>query len=163
MIKELVSSIYGRYPEAKDNFRTMLGNHRSFKLYFGDLEHESERDHSYALKPIVMAREMRGSSFATRAAKEGEEDFLILRHHRKVGEIAFRPLSDHRIEIFALRGPREAKLIAIEELTDRLARAINPVTFVLSEGDAAFRTAAGFAEKTEPGQKRPHWIKKSVK
>jgi tRNA 2-thiocytidine biosynthesis protein TtcA len=161
--KEFLQSIYATHPEARDNFRSMLFNYRSFELYFNDIEMESEEDHTYALKPLLSPDEMRHSSFANTVKKEGEEDYLILHQHQKVGEIAFRHLNDHRVLIFHPVGDKKALVIAIKELVDKLGREINPITFVLAGGSAAMKIQAGFAKKTEPGVKGEHYILRLIK
>src|SRR5574344_1024829 len=161
--KEFLQSIYATHPEARDNFRSMLFNYRSFELYFNDIEMESEEDHSYALKPLLSPDQMRVSSFAHTKKKEGEEDFLILHHHQKVGEIAYRHLSDHRVEIYHLVGEKKALLLAIEELVQRISKLVNPISFVLTGGSAAFKIEAGFAKKIEPGIPGSHFVLRIIK
>jgi len=156
--KEFLQSIYQSHPEARDNFRSMLFNYEPFQLYFNDLEYENEKDHAYAIKPVVTPDQMRGSVFATTKKKEGECDFLILHHHQKVGEIAYRHLSDHRIALFHLVGEKEALLHGIDSLTSMLSREVNPVTFVLEGGNAKIKIEAGFAKKTEPGIPKEHYV-----
>jgi len=158
--KEFLAQIYSSHPEARDNFRSMLFNYHSFQLYFNDLELESEDDHSYALKPLLSPDQMRDSSFAHVKKRAGEEDFLILHHHQKVGEIAFRHLSNHRIEIFHPLGEQRALVIAIKEIVQRISREINPATFVLVGGNAKIKIEAGFAKKAEPGSVGEHYIRK---
>lgn len=156
--KEFLHSLYLAHPEARDNFRSMLFNYESFQLYFNDLEYENETDHSYALKPIVNPDQMRNSSFAHTKKRDGECDYLILHHHKHVGEIAYTHLNDHRILLFHLVGKKEALLYAIASLVNLLSRAINPVTFVLEGGTPEIKKEAGFAKKIEPGIPQAHFI-----
>jgi tRNA 2-thiocytidine biosynthesis protein TtcA len=158
--KDLLKGIYKEWPEAKENFRSMLINYEPFKLYFSTLEFENAADHSYALKPVIEAEDMRGTAFSQRKKMEGEVDFLVLHKHKTVGEIAYRHLSDHRVEIFSLNGSRKTCLIAIEEVVTIVSKLVNPVTFVLAGGDAKIKIQAGFAKKKEPGIPQAHYIKK---
>jgi tRNA 2-thiocytidine biosynthesis protein TtcA len=102
--KEQLLSFYKAHPEARDNFRRMLFNYAPFQLYFNDLEFESEEDHSYALKPVIFADDLRQTPFAAKKKQEGEVDYLLLHHHQRVGTIAYRHLNDHRIALYALKG-----------------------------------------------------------
>jgi tRNA 2-thiocytidine biosynthesis protein TtcA len=157
--KEFVHNIYKSHPEAYDNFRGLLTNYQSFCLYFDKLEYESEEKHEYAIKPAIFATSCHQAHFLQRNAKKGEQDFFILLHHNRVGEICYRYLNDHRIEIFGLYGNKEAKRVAINELVDRLKKDTNPVTFVLMNSEKALVPLCGFLLKEEPGQTKPHFIK----
>jgi tRNA(Ile)-lysidine synthase TilS/MesJ len=159
-MKEWLQDIYSKYPQARDNFRSMLINYEPFKLYFGCLEFESEDQHAYALKPVITAASMRGSSFAQTPPLEGECDYLVLHKHRRVGEIAYRHLTDHRVAIFALKGSPRTQILAIQELLQRISRIVNPVTFVLDSHDPKVIIATGFAKKKEPGIKGVRFVKR---
>jgi len=161
--KTFLNEIYHQWPEARDNFRSMLFNYESFQLYFNDLEWESESDHSYALKPVFFAEDIRGSAFANTKKCDGEMDFLILHHHRRVGEIAYRHLNDHRVEVFHLLGERKALFLAVDEVIHRVSLRVNPVTFVLVGGDSILKKSLGFEKKTEPGSVKSHYLRKVVK
>jgi hypothetical protein len=141
----------------------MLFNYQAFQLYFNDLEFESEKDHSYALKPVFFADDLRGTSFAQAKKKEGEVDYLILHQHERVGEIAYRHLTDHRVEIFHLKGQEKALELAVDELLNQVSRLVNPVTFVLSGGSKALKEATEFVKKEEPGIAGSHFIRRIVK
>jgi tRNA 2-thiocytidine biosynthesis protein TtcA len=163
IFKDLLASLYKEFPEARDNFRSMLFNYESFQLYFSSLEWESEKDHGIALHPVLSAEDMRGTRFASEKKKEDEKEFLILRHHQRVGEIAYRHLTDHRVEISHLVGQKEDLLLAIDELVERISKVVNPVTFVLVGKTADFKIQAGFAGKNEPGIPGFHYVKRVVK
>lgn len=156
--KEFLHEIYKSHPEAYDNFRGLLTNYEAFNLYFKTLEYESEAHHEYALKPAIFLAEARGSHFASRMPKPDEHDFLILRHHKKIGEICYRHLNNHRIEIFGCYGDNSSKAIAIAELIERLRKEVNPVTFVLSSSNKKLAEMTGFSYKEEPGQTKAHYI-----
>lgn len=163
VFKDFLANLYKEFPEAKDNFRSMLFNYESFQLYFSSLEFESEKDHAYALHPIISAEDLRGTSFSDTKKKDGEKEFSILHHHQRVGEIAYRHLNDHRVEIYHLVGDSPALLLAVEEVIERVSKAVNPVTFVLVGKTKNFKIQAGFAEKIEPGIPGKHYVKRVVK
>ncbi len=159
-IKEWLQNIYAKHPEAKDNFRTMLINYEPFKLFFENLEFESEDNHAYALKPILSASSLRGTSLALAKPREGEEDYLVLHKHKRVGEIAYRHITDHRVAVFALKGSLKTQALAINELTQRISRLVNPVTFVLESKNLKVARATGFEKKKEPGISGQHFVKR---
>ena len=160
--KNALNDLYKTHPEARDNFRKMLINHEAFKLYFESLELESAEDHSYALKPIVSADEMRGTAIASKKKREGECDFLILHRHKKVGEISYRHETAHRVAIFNLDGPREALSMAIKELMTMVSRRVNPVTFVLYGAPKGLPESLGFSKGKEPGEKAARYNKRVI-
>jgi tRNA 2-thiocytidine biosynthesis protein TtcA len=158
--KEFLQQVYKEWPEARDNFRTLLHNYQGFCLYFGDLEFESEKNHAYAIKPLLSANEMRRSPFAQRPKQEGEEDFLLLHRHHVVGALAYRHLSDHKIALYGLQGSPTALYYGLAELMNRLERETNPLTFVLLGAEPTLRKKLGFTLKKEPGEKSRRWIRK---
>lgn len=161
--KNLLKGIYKEWPESRENFRSMLTNYEPFKLYFDKLEWENAKDHSYALKPILLADDLALTPFANRKRKEGEERFLVLHKHKRVGTVSYRHLTDHRVEIAGLSGSKEAELHGIEETVEIVSSTVNPVTFVLVGVPAQTKIDAGFAKKTEPGIAKPHYILKIEK
>lgn len=158
--KNLLSSIYKEWPEARANFRSMLSNYKPFQLYFNDIELEDDDDHSYALKPILTALDLSGTALAQKALREDENPYLILHKHKKVGTVTYRHLSDHRVLISGLSGAREAELKGIEGVVEIVSSTVNPVTFVLEGCPKETKIQAGFAKKTEPGIAKPHYVKK---
>lgn len=160
VMKEFLQGIYEKYPESKDNFRTLLWNYEPFQLYFSDLEYSSDLDFDVSIKPVITAEEMRGSSFAMGKKEEGEVDFLILRRHQRVGEIAYRHLTDHRVKIFGLKGKSKDLRPALSLLEDRLVKKVNPLTLVLSGASKELQRQAHYEKKSEPGIKGEHYIKK---
>jgi tRNA 2-thiocytidine biosynthesis protein TtcA len=161
--KELLNGIYKQWPEAKENFRSMLTNYPPFKLYFDKLEYENASDHSYALKPIIFAEDIVKTPFANKVKKEDEVDYLVLHKHKRVGTISYRHLTDHRVEIAGLTGSPKAQLRAIEEVIEIVSSVTNPVTFVLVDTTAPIKIQAGFARKTEPGIPGTHYVKRIEK
>jgi tRNA(Ile)-lysidine synthase TilS/MesJ len=156
--KEFLEQVYHSHPEARDNFRSMLSNYEPFQLYFNDIEMENEKDHSYALKPMIFADDIRGSLISEKRKKIGEKDFLILHKHLKCGEISYLHLNDHRIMLFNISGDKNSQLMGISSLIHLISRDVNPVTFVLSGARNDIAIEAGFIKKEEPGIKLPHYI-----
>jgi hypothetical protein len=54
-------------------------------------------------------------------------------------------------------------LLGIEELVQKISKLINPITFVLTGGDASLKKEAGFAKKTEPGIPESHYVLRIIK
>lgn len=156
--KDLLKDIYKTHPEAKKNFAKMLTNYEPFTLFFDTLEFESSINHSYALKPSLTSEDARGCHFATKKKREGEKDFLILFHHAKVGEISYRMANDHRMEIFNVAGPKEARIIGIKELVERKKEEISPLYIVLLGESKEVAEECGFLKKEEPGIKGSHYL-----
>ena len=130
-MKDFLRNAYSLFPEAKDNFLSMLYNAGSLYLPFED-ERLSWRDHRFALRPIRGIEDVPGTTFAKRRRREGEEGYLILGKGRPAGEILVREEGARKFLIRALRGRKEALLFAIDYLENKIARSINPVTIYLS-------------------------------
>lgn len=145
---------------ARKNLRKALSNGEEFELYFDNLEFFLERDPSYTLKPIFSAKDMRGTHFASRKEKEGEKDFLLLKHHRKVGEIAYRFTSSHRVEFFALKGKEEDLYLGLMDLMDRLSKKTIPLTFLLLGARKNLALRCGFSKKKEYGSSKEKYLLK---
>lgn len=159
-IKNILKDLYHTYPESYENFKKSLTNYDYFKLFFDNIEYESEDNHSYALKPVLTADDIRGTSLANKKKKEGEVDFLILHKHKCVGEISYRFISDHKAEIFNLKGDDEVLEIAINQLSFRLSRVINPITIYLLGGKKSLKEKCGFTLTKEPTSSKERYLKK---
>ncbi len=157
--KNTLHSLYASHPEAKINFRNMLNNHQAFVLPFLDLEYKIGGT-SYSLKPILAGETMRKSSFAKRANKEGEEDYLILENGKKVGEIALNKKMAHRIEFFGLVGKKEAKIAALNKLIDMKSKEMNPVTFLLNGQKNTFAHEVGFSKQYDIVSKKDRFLRR---
>ncbi len=130
-MKEFLRNTYSLFPEAKDNFLSMLYNAESLYLPYQD-ERLSWRDHRFALKPVRSLEDAYGTLFLKRRRKEGEEDYLILEKDRRAGEILVQEEGARKYRIRALRGRKEGLLFAIDYLENKIARSVNPVTIYLS-------------------------------
>ena len=130
-MKEFLRNAYSLFPEAKDNFLSMLYNAGSLYLPYED-ERLSWRDHRFALRPIRGLEDVPGTTFAKRRRREGEEGYLILGKGRPAGEILVREEGARKYSIRAPKGGKEALLFAIDYLENKIARSINPVTIYLS-------------------------------
>jgi len=161
--KDLLHGIYKEWPEAKENFRSMLTNYEPFKLYFDALELENKAAPGYALKPIIFADDLALTPFAEKKRREGEVRYLILQGHQRTGTISYVHLTDHRVEIGGLSGPAEAQLRGLEEVVEIVSSTVNPVTFILRGGSAALKAQAGFMKKDEPGIRGEHYLKRVEK
>lgn len=161
-MKNMLRSVYKKYPESYENFRNMLTNYEKAHLYFPNLEYECEDNNIYTLKPVIFADEMRTSSFASKKKKEGEKNYLILKNHLKVGEISFRPLSSHKVAFFGLKGEKEGKIAAVNHLISMISKKINPITFFIY-GDKSTAEKCGFNKKIDPTTSKSNYTKKIEK
>lgn len=159
-MKQILKDFGKKYPESQSNFRLMLTNYEPFCLHFASLEEECLKNHSIALKPIILGEDMRGTAFASKKKIEGEQLFLILKKHKRVGEIAWRNLSDHRVIIYSMVGEEKVLEIAVDSLIETISKEINPLTVVLERGHASLAKALSFTFGCEPGYKgKYHFLK----
>lgn len=156
--KDFLHDIYASHPDAKKNFQRMLTNYEPFTLFFSTLEYESSLDPSFALKPCLVSEDIRGTKIATKKEREGEEDYLLLHHHKKVGEISCSLVNDHRLVIFNLDGKKDELVIAIKELLQRKEEIINPLTVILLGAKKDLAESVGFTLRTLPGEKKSHYV-----
>lgn len=129
--KNLVKDLASHDQSIKENLRTMLTNYERLCLPYERLEIENDEDPSYALRPVLSAEDMRLTSFATRKKKDGEVCYLVLHHHERVGEIAYRYLDAHKAEIYGLRGDKKTKGLALAQLEKMLSKKTTPITLIL--------------------------------
>ncbi len=160
-VKNLLASLYERNEETRENFRRMLTNYKAFQLYFSNLEEEFKDDPSYSLKPAVMADSFRKGDFSKK--KKYDEEFLILHNHEVVGDLSYRFLNDHRIEIGNLHGDRLTKRKAIKELIYRLGKAYNPLTLSLVGEDKSLKEEFGFKKAYDPQLRKETYLLKVYK
>lgn len=57
-MKDLLNSIYKKYPTAKDNFFTMMENYSKEQLYYSDLFYKVERK-DMSFKPVILEKDAR--------------------------------------------------------------------------------------------------------
>ena len=146
--------------KVRKSLKKALSNAEEFELYFETLEFFCENDPSYTLKPVYSAKDMRLTHFASRKEKEGEKDFLLLKHQRKVGEIAYRFCSRHRVEFFYLEGKDDDLCVGLKELMDRLSQERIPLTFRLLNVRKSLALRCGFSKKKEYGSTQERYLLK---
>ena len=157
--KEALSGLYKSHPEAKKNFRNALNNYASFSLPFVKLEYAISST-PYSLKPILKGSELRETSLAKHKEKQGEEAFLIKKDSEIVGEIACRKVMNHRIEIYGLKGEKEAKIAAISKIEAIKCKVIIPAIFVLIGQKEKFAEICGYKKQYDIYSKKERYIKR---
>lgn len=160
-IKEFLSSLYKRNPDNKKNLSKSLLNYDGFELPFSYLEKTIAENNEYSLKRITSPKEMRGTKISQKKEKEGEIDFLILKKHRKVGEISYRMIRNHTYEIFNVDGNKESQLLAIKELVDQIAKKSIPALFILKGVRKDIAESASFQKKKDFSVPGTHYIRKT--
>lgn len=161
-IKNILSSLYKCYPDAKENFLTMLYNYEQEDLWGKETQFKIEGS-ALSLKPVitkedalVMAK-IRTDVFLVEqrvppkdefdGSDEGKQHLLIYKAKNPIGTIRYE-IHDHivhfsRIAILKeFRGNGYGKL-ALKGLMDMLSARILPITFTLN----AQTQALGFYEK----------------
>ena len=156
--KNVLKDLYNTHPEAKNNFRNLLNNYKSFNLPFLDLEYKIENT-NYSLKPLINASDARGLSLNNKSLKENEEDFLIKEKGNIVGEISCRKIMNHRIEIFNLKGKKEAKIAGIMQIEKIKSKEIIPAKFVLIGEKEDFANNLGYKKEYDIYSKKYKYIK----
>lgn len=142
-MKKLLASIAAKYPESEENFRLSLSNYRPFDLYWKSFEFECLEDPCFAYRPITEIDDFRGAKAAKRKKKANEENYLILRHHRRIGEFSLIRQSAHSIVLFGLDGPFEGIEKATKELLRREVKKSNPLK-VFIKGNKRLALLLGF-------------------
>lgn len=159
-MKNLLSSLNKKYPDAKKNISASLINYESMDLPASYLEGTCAIYHEYSLKNVVTVDDIRNSTFANKKKRDGEVDFLILKNHQKVGEISYSIVRNHNVYIYNLLGEKDAQISAINEIIRVLSKKIIPCTFVLQNVKKNVAEESGFIKKQEFGIKGMHYIKK---
>lgn len=159
--KEFLSSLYKKNPDYKKNLSKSLLNYDGFELPFSYLETTIEENNEYSLKKIVSPDEMRETKLVHKKKKEGEIDFLILKHHQKVGEISYRLVRNHLYEIFNLEGNKESQVLAIKELVHEISKKSIPATFILTGVRKDIAEASSFVKKKDFSIRGVHYLLKT--
>ena len=159
--KEFLSSLYKKNPDYKKNLFKSLLNYDGFELPFSYLETTIEENKEYSLKRIVSPLEMRGTKLSQKKRKEGEIDFLILKKHKKVGEISYRMIRNHIYEIFNLDGNKESQVLAIKELVHEISKKSIPATFILKGVRKDIAESSSFQKKKDFSIEGIHYIFKT--
>lgn len=157
VIKDFVKKCYHDYPETVNNFRNMMENYEPFNLYFKNIEFVDEEHQHYSIRPILDSDDMRGTKIATKKKKEGEKDFLLLKDHKRIGEISYTNLSAHKVLLFNLSGDIKETAYCIKLLLDKISEKVNPVHFYFF-GKKKEALALGFKETFIEGRKRPVYL-----
>lgn len=161
--KNLIKELSSRDKSIKENLRSLLTNYEPFALPFLNLEYSCALDQSYAIRPMLTPEDMRGTSLATRKAKQGEVPYLIFHHHKRVGEFAFRYLDSHKVELYALKGNKEAKKNAIATIEYMLSAKTNPLTFVIIGEKESLLLEMGYRKSFDRSLNAEKWMKRIEK
>ena len=162
-IKNLLANIYKEYPDAKDNFLTMLSNYEQEDLWGKEVFYKIEGT-SLSLKPVITKDDaltmvkIRSDVFLIEqdvppqdefnGTDQGQTHLLIYKENEAIGTVRY-DIEPHQVvhlsRIAMLKPYRNfgyAK-IALQFLMDMLAAKLCPVTFILD----AQTQALGFYEK----------------
>ncbi|MFA5421512.1 MAG: GNAT family N-acetyltransferase [Bacilli bacterium] len=162
-IKNMLIDIYEDYPDAKENFLTMLSNYEQEDLWGKQVFYKIEGT-SLSLKPVLTKAdalamvEIRTAVFLIEqsvpprdefdGSDEGQNHLLIYKENTPIGTIRYdfeKPHLVHLSRIATLkeyRGQGYTKQ-AMQSLMDRLVAKVMPLTFILD----AQTQALGFYEK----------------
>lgn len=102
-IKDLVKSIYHKYPSSKDNFLTMLSNHEKECLFYEDIYYKIERK-DISFKPVIKASDMLLEQKIRYQKKipnfdENLNRFIIFRREKPIGLISYHYVDKNALEI----------------------------------------------------------------
>ncbi|MCR5505624.1 MAG: GNAT family N-acetyltransferase, partial [Bacilli bacterium] len=118
-IKNILMEIYSKYPQAKDNFLTMLSNYEQIDLWGSDLRYQINQS-GLTLKPVTTPLEMfimcdlrhkvfveeQGFSYEIEMVEEEEKsakNFLIYLKDKPIGCMRYRPYEKgYKIERVAM-------------------------------------------------------------
>lgn len=101
--KEMLVKLYKKYPQAKDNFLTMLSNHKTEVLFHQDLDYKIERK-NISLKPVISAKdafiemEIRRKLNALNFDNSLER-FVIYKKDKAIGVISLKQIDEHSVLI----------------------------------------------------------------
>lgn len=156
-IKNFVKKCYHEYPETVNNFRNMLANYEAFNLYFKNIEYVDDAHQHYSIRPILDSDDMRGTKISSKKKKEGEKDFLLLKDHKRIGEISYTHLSAHKVLLFNIDGKPSEIENCVKLLLFKIAEKVNPVHFYIFDNKKA-AVALGFKEAYVEGRKKPVFL-----
>ena len=184
-IKQLMDSIYKKYPQAKDNFLTMLSNYEQIDLWGEDIEYQINQD-GLKLKPVVNPLQMykmidirhrvfiqeQGFTYDIEMVDEEEKtshNFLIYLKDNPIGCIRYRQIEEgYTIQRFALlkeyRGKGYGKA-AFSFFSDMIGAKYNPCEIIIHAQETAMGLyiKLGYEVIGEPfyeGQVRHYLMKK---
>ncbi len=160
-IKTLLSDLYKISPEYRKNIAKSLLNYNSMELPFNYLETTCLDNNSYSLKQMTTLNDMRQSIISAKKPKENEIDFLILHNHKKIGEVSYRLVRNHIYEIFNVLGPKQAQIIAINELVRQISKKCIPATFILKGIRKDIAAETSFEKKKDYSLPGINYIRKT--
>lgn len=162
-VKNLLSDLYERYPDAKENFLTMLSNYEREDLWGKEIFYKIPGT-DLAIKPVITKRdalimaEIRTAVFLVEqnvpphdefdGSDDGQEHFLIYKDKTPIGTIRYAFIEEHVVHLSRIatlkqfRGFGYSKK-ALTFVMDMLVSKVNPLTFTLG----AQVQALGFYEK----------------
>ncbi len=145
-VKDLLKEIYKQYPQAKENFLTMLSNYEQEDLWGEDISLQMNAEGLY-LKPVITSYQMAimtnirykcfveeyGISFDDEIDLETEKEatsYLIYLKDKPVGCIRYRPYQDgYKVERIAILKEYRHKGIAsmaVNYISDMIGAKYNP-------------------------------------
>lgn len=150
-VKQLLKIIYNQYPQAKENFLTMLSNYEQEDLWGEDMALQLNAEGLY-LKPVITSYQMAimtnirykcfveeyGISFDDEIDLKTEKEafsYLIYLKDKPVGCIRYRPYEDgyklERIAILKEYRHKGIASIAINYISDLIGAKFNPCTIYI--------------------------------
>ncbi len=143
-IKNYLKNLYSQRENAKYNFAEMLSNYDSFKLYFDCLETTSNRNHELSFRKMSNRADFYSFLNLVKKSKgqikeniTNGETLLLKKNHESVGNLTYRYISKHTIEISSFQSLKE---ISEEEKKEYLilfiennSKKILPCSFIYKE------------------------------
>ena len=150
-VKQLMDTIYKEYPQARDNFLTMLSNYEQEDLWGEDISYQLNAN-GLVLKPVITVYQMAemtniryqcfveeyGISFADEidlATEKEAHSYLICQNNIVVGCIRYRPYEDgYKVERVAILKEYRHQGIAkaaINFVSDMIRAKYNPCTIYI--------------------------------
>ena len=138
-MKDLLASIYEKYPSAKDNFFLMLENYKKEQLYYPDIFYKVERK-DIALKPVILEADARKEHEIRHLL--GIEDFspnyeryLIYKKDKIIGVMSMlveeETVTIHDLEF--LRESKKNRIDILSNLENHFFHYKNPLTIYIDK------------------------------
>ena len=171
-IKLLMNDLYKKYPQAKDNFLTMLSNYEQFDVWGSDIQYQINQQ-GLTLRPITTPYQMflmsdirikvfvkeQGFSYDIEMVDEEEKqakNFLIYLKDKPIGCIRYRKYEDgYKIERFAILKEYRKQGLGRQTLlffSDMLGKEFNPCNIYIhaQEMSKDFYLKCGYMITGEP-------------
>ena len=150
-IKGVLAGIYKKYPQAKENFLTMLSNYEQVDLWGNDIEYQLNAE-GLTLRPMITAYDMAimmdiryqcfvqeyGIDYYDELDFNTENDatsFLIYLKDKAIGCIRYRPYEDgyklERVAILKEYRHHGYGLLAVNYVSDMIGEKFNPCTIYI--------------------------------